>query len=259
MPPRYPAGMTAELIDPLAAGFRLEGTNGDAVVLVHGFTGIPAHCRPLAAALNDSGYTVIAPRLAGHGTSVEDLATTGADDWIASAREAVEEVADHRRIHLAGLSMGGLISILLAQPVAATTVTTINAPVIVRNKKLYLTPVAHHFRPRVEWPESDDPDLDPEVEPYWMPYRGFPTRAASELYSIMRRAAIAAWHLDRPSLVIQSKIDEAVDPRSADILRRLLGRRCRLMWLENSRHNALLDRERDAVARAVLERIGDPT
>ena len=90
-----------ELMDPLAAAFRLDGSNGEAVVLIHGHTGNPAHFRPLAAELHSAGFTVTVPRLAGHGTTMEDMATTHACDWVASARSAVDDVADHSRIHLA--------------------------------------------------------------------------------------------------------------------------------------------------------------
>ena len=31
----------ADLLDPLADEFRFDGTNGEAVVLIHGFTGVP--------------------------------------------------------------------------------------------------------------------------------------------------------------------------------------------------------------------------
>lgn len=244
-----------DLIDPLAAAFRHEGTNGEAVILIHGFTGVPAHFRPLGGVLNEAGYTVIAPRLAGHGTSVEDLAMTSAADWIDSARAAARDVADHRRLHLVGLSMGGLISLVLAQPIKAATVTTINTPLIVRGKQLYLARLVHRFLPRIEWPAEGPPDLDDEMKPFWITYPGFPTRSAAHLVSTMRRAVFAARRLDIPSLVIQSRTDESVDPRSARILARLLGDRCQLVWLERSMHNSLLDRERDRIARAVLDHL----
>ncbi len=89
------------LLDPLAAAFRLEGSNGEAVVLIHGYTGTPAHFRPSAKELNAAGFTVVAPRLAGHGTSMEDMATTTARDWVESAQQAVATVSDHDRLHLA--------------------------------------------------------------------------------------------------------------------------------------------------------------
>lgn len=245
----------AELIHPLADGFRLDGTNGEAVLLVHGFTGVPAHFRPLGRVLNDLGYTVVAPRLAGHGTSVDDLATTGAADWIASARSASEEVSEHDRIHLAGLSMGGLIALLLAKPTGAATVTTINSPIIVRNKRLYLAPILQYFIHDVSWAETDPPDLDEEMLRFWIPYPSFPTAGAVGLLSIGQRALRAARKLDLPALVIQSRTDETVDPRSARILARALGKRSRVVWLENSIHVAVLDRERDTIASALLQQL----
>ena len=244
-----------ELMNPLAAGFRLEGTNGEAVVLVHGFTGVPAHFRPLSGFLNDHGYTVVAPRLAGHGTTLADMATTRADDWIASARNAAEDVADHKRIHLAGLSMGGLISLLLAGPTGAATVTTINSPVIVRDKRLYLAPVVRHFLREVSWPEPETPELDEELEQYWIPYPGFPTKSAMGLLSIGGRALWAARRVEVPTLVIQSRSDETVDPRSARILARALGEHARVHWLANSIHVAVLDKERDHIAREFLDHL----
>ncbi len=246
----------AELMDSLAAGFRLQGNNREAVVLVHGFTGVPAHFRPLAAQLHEAGYTVIAPRLAGHGTSIADLATTRGRDWVESARQAVVEVSDHKRLHLAGLSMGGLISLLIAGESRASTVTTINSPVIVREKQFYASPLVRYFRPRFDWPETDPPDLPAEDMQYWLPYHGFPTKGAADLFAIGRRAVRAARKLDIPSLVVQSRVDETVDPRSAKILAQLLGDACTILWLEDSIHVAVLDRERDKIATAMLERFG---
>ncbi len=245
----------AELMDPLAAEFRMDGANGEAVVLIHGYTGVPSHFIPLAEELNAAGYTVVGPRLAGHGTSMEDMASTGATDWLASARKTIAKVADHDRLHLGGLSMGGLISLVLAAESGAATVTTINSPVIVRGKRLYLTPLARFFIKKVEWPDEGLPDVDEEMLRYWLPYPGFYTSTTTGLLSLMRRGVMAARKLDIPALVIQSKTDETVDPRSGRILHRMLGEKSRLVWLEHSIHNATLDRERDKIKDAVLDRI----
>lgn len=244
-------------MDPLAAAFRLDGTNGEAVALIHGFTGVPAHFRPLAAALNDAGYTVNVPRLAGHGTNVADLAKTRDSDWIASARAAAVDVSDHDRVHLAGLSMGGLISLILAGQVDAATVTAINSPAIVRDKKFYLSPIGQYFVRNVDWQETDTPALDPELQQYWLPYESFSTRSAADLFTVIRRALWAAHKVSVPSLVVQSKTDETVDPRSGKILAQLLGADCRLVWLEDSIHCAVLDRERHEITAAMLQRMAD--
>lgn len=246
-----------DLMDPLAAAFRLEGSNGEAVVLIHGYTGTPAHFRPLGEELNAAGFTVVAPRLAGHGTSMEDMATTTARDWVASARQAVAAVSDHDRLHLGGLSMGGLISLVLAESEAAATVTTINSPVIVRDKKFYMTPLTRTVVKKVEWRDDGPPEIDEDMHKYWLTYTGFYTKTTGGLLSLMGRGALAARRLDIPSLVIQSRTDETVDGRSARILHRLLGDESRLVWLEDSLHVALLDGERDKIAAAVMARICD--
>lgn len=91
------------------------------MLLLHGFTGSPWELRPLADALVAAGYSVALPLLAGHGTRVEDLDRTGWQDWLASARAALDHLAVRcDRVHFVGMSMGALLALLLArQPIAA--------------------------------------------------------------------------------------------------------------------------------------------
>ena len=77
-----------DYLHPLAAPFQLTGARDDAVLMLHGWTGSPAHLRPLAAQLNASGYAVSAPLLAGHGTAIDDMVDTGWRDWMKSALAA---------------------------------------------------------------------------------------------------------------------------------------------------------------------------
>src|SRR5690606_14946115 len=84
-------------------------------VLVHGFTGTPYEVSYLGARLAQAGFTVRAPRLPGHGTSVADLDQTRWEDWA----EAVERAADAlrvrcRRVAVVGQSLGGLLALHLA-------------------------------------------------------------------------------------------------------------------------------------------------
>jgi len=57
------------------------------VLLIHGFTGLPAELRLLGEYLNVRGFTVLAIRLAGHGTTVEDLSRMEHEDWMDSVRD----------------------------------------------------------------------------------------------------------------------------------------------------------------------------
>lgn len=252
--------MNGGLFDPLAAAFRLDGDNGEAVVLQHGFTGTPALLRPLAAALHAAGYTVQVPLLAGHGTSLEDMARHGRDEWLTSVRAGIEAVADHRAIHLVGHSLGGLLAIILAPEARAASLTTVNSPVRLRDRfghlKAPLAPVAARRQPLTLWPDDGPPDLDEEVRPYWLTYPGFPTARAADLFAVSRRALRSARKVSCPSLVIQSLTDETVDPRSAFAVARAIGPGCRIEWLERSPHNATLGPERERIHHLVIEHVG---
>lgn len=239
----------------LTAPIRQEGNSGEAAVLIHGFTGHPGHWTPTADYLAARGHTVVAPRLPGHGTSPADLASTTAEDWIDSALVASRSVADHRRVHLVGLSMGGLIGILIARPTAAASITTINSPVFTQDHKVTLAPLAKHWVPETRPAASPPPD--PDLAHLWRPYATLPTASVAELMTIIRRAFRAAGRLRRPALVIQSRADETVRPRSGTILARRLD--ARLLWLEHSRHNALLDPARSLVQEAVAGLIETPS
>ncbi|MEX2279543.1 MAG: alpha/beta fold hydrolase [Acidimicrobiia bacterium] len=249
-----PASRThADLIHPLAAPFRLTGTNGEAFVLIHGFTGNPAHFRPLGGELADRGYTVNAPLLAGHARGMADLAAARESDWIEGTIDAIREVGDHHRIHLVGLSMGGLLAIIAANRCSIATLSTINSPIVFRDWRMRFSRIAHRLRPEFLWPPEPPPPLDPEVAPFWIHANGFPTIAAAELSRASRRALRTAPHIEVPSLVIQSRADQTTHPKSGPILRKALGDKSRLLWLEHSMHNALFDTERDIIRDAVLE------
>lgn len=256
-PPETP--VIPELFDPLAGPFRLEGTNDEAVVLLHGFTGVAGHFRPLGQRLHEAGFTVNVPLLAGHGTNRRHMASTGHREWIRSAELAVRAVAGHRRVHVVGLSMGGLLGIIVAARHAVSTITTINSPIVVRDPQLYLSPFASRLVPDVGW-DSERPLSGPEdLARYDLTYSGFPSSSARDLLRIMARGYRWARRLRRPSLVIQSRVDETVHWSSGHLLAQALGPDTALFWLERSRHNALLDHEHALVDAAVLGRIQHTT
>ncbi len=89
---------------------------GDTGVLVlHGFTGCPQSMRGLAGAFAAAGHTVELPLLPGHGTTVDDMITTGWADWSGAAEQAYVDLAGRcPQVVVAGLSMGGALTLWLA-------------------------------------------------------------------------------------------------------------------------------------------------
>lgn len=236
---------------PHVEPWRLEGTNGEAVVLLHGYTGSPSHWRPLGAEINKAGYTVTCPALAGHGTSLEHMRTTGKEDWLASAYEAYGDVRDHDRIHMAGLSMGGLLSLVVGADVGAATVTTINSPVEIHDWRVRFSSLLAPFRRFTYWDVEDPPD--PTVGEFWVAYEGAPLSTNAGLLALRHDALKSARRFRNPALVIQSVADETVKPVSAKLIVRALGGPTRVVWLERSKHVALLDSERHVILREMLD------
>src|SRR5688500_12221139 len=80
-------------------------------LVLHGFTGNPSSMRGVAEALADVGFAVELPRLPGHGTTIEDMLTTGFSDWAAAAEAAYLDLAGRvASLVVVGLSMGGTLA-----------------------------------------------------------------------------------------------------------------------------------------------------
>jgi esterase/lipase len=112
----------------------------------------------------------------------------------------------------------------------------------------------HRVVPRSQWPPTNRSAVDPEAAALWLTYPAYPTRSAAELLRLSRQAYQQAATLSVPALVIHSRTDETVHPDSGPLLARALSGR--LLWLERSRHNALLDGERDRIHEAILGHLG---
>jgi len=244
-----------EYLHELAAPFQMEGQRNDTVLLLHGWTGSPAHFRELGTILNGQGFGVVAPLLAGHGTSLEDMVGTGWRDWMRSAAEAATQIlANQQRLHLVGLSMGGVMVLLLAPVFDAASVATINAPQKVWDRR---TRLATLYRGSKRIDAGDVPvDVPPEVLQYQQQYVGTPIGTVAELRDLIGAARKNLHRVTCPALVIQSRVDETVKPVSAEIIYDGLGSTDKgLAWLENSRHVAVLDVERDIIADALVEHL----
>src|ERR1700752_3888325 len=86
------------------------------VLLCHVFTGSPQTLRGWADYLADHGFTVSLPRLPGHGTTWQDLARTGWQDWYGELDRAFGALASRcEQAFVFGLSMGGCLALRLAE------------------------------------------------------------------------------------------------------------------------------------------------
>ncbi len=232
---------------------RATGT-ASGVLLLHGFSGSPLEMTPLADALAGAGWTVSAARLAGHGTSPDDLARVTWQEWAASAQEAYDNLrATCRRVALVGLSMGGALALYLAAADPPAAVVTISAPVRVRRLMASATRLASKVMPVVPVLVRLTP-RDPEVRAYRSPYSKIPLVAAGQLELLLAETRRVLPQLRVPVLVVQGRKDWVIPRDSAqEILRLASGAPATMLWLHRSGHVATLDRDRAVLADAVTQ------
>lgn len=203
---------------PEAQSFLLEG-GPHGVLLFHGFTGSAAHMRPLGERLHAAGYTVMGVNLPGHALTPEAMGQTGWRDWLTCARETCEEIKERCAVvTAAGLSMGGLLSLILAEEGRVSSAVTISAPMGVQKMPpLALANAASLIKPVIWWKNGGREKLLDQQ--YDIGYPCFPTHSAADLGRLIGMARNGLNKITCPVLTVQSTGDGLVIPESANIIR----------------------------------------
>lgn len=110
----------------------------EAILLVHGLNDSPACWRLLAPHFEEAGYYCQAIRLDGFGETTMQYAQGRRETWLRQIAEALRTLkARHQRVHIAGHSLGGALSILhlCDHPDAADSIVLVAPGVNVSNAR----------------------------------------------------------------------------------------------------------------------------
>jgi len=222
------------------------------ILLLHGFTGCAAHMRPLADLLAQRGYTVRTINLPGHATSEEDMAKSDWQQWLHAAKEAALEMRNElATFTVGGLSMGGVLALLIAQQMKVDACVTLAAPTAAQNPFMPLSSIAAPFIKRIAW-KSSGVRHSGLNRAYDYGYSGFPTAKAADLYRLIRIARSNLFSIHCPILAVQGDADETIVKESADnILMGVSSNVRRKLWLEGVPHVCTLSPRLPAIADAI--------
>lgn len=241
---------TTEVI-PGAEAWSAEGGSVGALVL-HGFTGNPSSMRGVAEALVGAGLAVEVPRLPGHGTSIEDLTTTGWADWSGEAEAAYQRLASRtERVVVVGLSMGGLLALWCAieHPEVRGVVAVnpfIHTPDIVRSAVDELWEAGTTVTDGV----ANDVAAEGVEESAYDKVPLGPLRSA------MDAAAEVAGRLGEvrcPVLLMTSAQDHVVPPETSEVVADGVAGELERLTLERSYHVATIDLDKDLVEQRTVQ------
>ncbi|MEZ5340778.1 MAG: alpha/beta fold hydrolase [Acidimicrobiales bacterium] len=195
------------------------------------------------------------PRLPGHGTSADDMATTGWDDWAAEVERALDSLLEStEKAVIVGLSMGGTLALStaisrddVAGVVAINPLVSVD-PDMVEQVQLFVDSGATEI-------DNGPADVsDPEVVE--LGYQTLPLKPMLSLYENAERTLSGLPDLTVPVLVITSRNDHQVPTQNSALVVEALGTRASQVWLEKRFHVATLDVENDRIAVAINQFVG---
>ena len=239
----------------LADAFDLVGDDDVGVVLVHGFTGTCYEVRYLGDQLARAGYTVRAPLLPGHGTSLDDLDATTWRDWTAAVECAVDSM-NTARVAVVGQSLGGLLALELAsRRREIACVASLAAPLwldgLSARVAAWTTQGALRGVKRI--PKFGGSDVrDKRVKRENPCYPAIPTKALGQLLAFMQHVEDVLPHVTQPVLVVHARQDHTAPVASAATIAAAT-HAVRTRILDESYHLIAVDVERDIVAAEVTQ------
>ncbi len=190
-------------------------------LLLHGFTGTPNEMHWMGEYLNGRGFTVLAPRLFAHGTQLTDMYRARWKDWVASAEDGYYLLEGScEKIVVGGLSMGGALALYLGSYLPVSGVVAMSAPYeiqewMVRRLRVILPILSLIYKSRTKGPAGI---FDPMAEQVHVDYESYPVRGGYEVQELLVEMRRNLPKLNKPLLLINSKLDETVPPEQGQAI-----------------------------------------
>ncbi len=219
-------------------------------LLIHGFTGTPREMRFLGQHLAREGHTVLGARLFAHATQQKDMLRARWPDWYASAEDGFHLLREHaQRVVAMGLSMGGVLALLMAARLPLAGVVAMSTPYHPPDPRMKLRPLFALLSPVWRFAKKGPPDWhDPRAAVGHLEYPLAPVRGGAEMYDLLIELRRALPSVRCPALIIHSRGDLTVPAHHAEaILTHLGSPRKELLWVEDSGHVVTCDADKERV------------
>jgi carboxylesterase len=207
-------------------------------LLLHGFTGGPYEVMPLADYLRARGWECSVPTLPGHEGPLRELNRVQRQEWVKSAAQAAEEMAQrYGTFDLVGFSMGGLIAAYLANRYPVRRLALLSTAVY------YISP-GRFVRNATELIRTG------QMRNLQVKY-GTPLKAVLEFTRLAAELKQEFEQIRVPTFIAHGDRDEIVHPRSALYIAHRVKAEKEVAIFPESRHLICLDGEAEQLFRQV--------
>ena len=250
------------------------------VLLIHGLTGTPNEMKGLANFFYRRGYSVLCPRLALHGEPLHILKKAKWQEFYRSVKESLLRIPSDQKVFVAGLSMGALLALLLAEefPERISGVTCLSPTLFYDGWNIpwshcllplaYYTPIRYFIYFKEEPPYGikneqlrskvheyyKDASLTDVAEAIQYGYPYFPVTLLCELHLLIRDLMKKMSRIRTPLQLIQASEDDMTSVKNSQYIHdHVASVQKEIVLLHDSYHVITADQERKKVALKMQE------
>lgn len=236
--------------------FFFEGTNGKAILLVHGWTTTPYELRRLGRYLNEFGYTVCAPLLRGHGSVPKELEKANWIDWLVDIEKELEVLEKkYSKVFVGGTSIGSNLALILAKSHSEVSGLVLMAtPYRIKFESLsfIFAKIMEKIRPfhKKHYPPTFGSS---NTITRLISYQTYPIKSALEIFQLAKESREIIPFVKQPCLLIQSSSDHVIDKRSLEDIYNNIGSEIkRKKYIKRAYHTFISDIKNEGVFDEIL-------
>jgi carboxylesterase len=236
--------------------FYFPGTNGEAVLLIHGWTSTPYEVRRLGKYLNEKEYTVYAPLLKGHGTVPRNLENVKWQDWLNDIDEAYNRLKrENKKVYIAGTSIGGNLGLLYAatnENIAGLVLMAVPHRLKLEKTVIFFAKLLKIFKPyaiKRYPPTFGAADTITRV----ISYQSYPVESGLEAYEAIKKSREVLSTIKHPCFIIQSTNDHINKKNSLEKIYTQIGSKVkRKKYISRAYHTFISDIKNEHVFEEIL-------
>lgn len=219
------------------------------ILLFHGATATTAEVRPLAEHLNQAGYTVCAPLLPGHGTTVNHLSQIYWQQLTHCAEKAYQQLAKTcTTIVVGGESVGALLAYYLAHKHPNINAILAYSPAISLGHSPWEWLLIHLLWPFITAVKKKKFKHDHQ----WQGYDQKPLKLAIELHKLQKHVRANAHTITQPSLLVYARGDQTVSVPAIEKFIPLLAQPPQVLALNLNEHTVILGKQQTMIFEQTL-------